>query len=77
MKKKMVELNKIDKKEILNGIRKYYAEVTPEQFLEDLKQSCPYLFWDESEFSPTDFTRAIKRQKGAKSNHQTDLQPKN
>jgi hypothetical protein len=76
MRKKMVELDKIDKNEILNEIRKHFAEITPEEFLENLKRSCPYLFWDKSEFSLTDFTRAIKRRKGAKSNHQTDLQPK-
>jgi len=56
----MVELEKLDKKQILNDIRKYFAEVTPEQFLEDIERACPELFWDESEFSSTDFTRAVK-----------------
>jgi hypothetical protein len=70
----MVELDKIDKKKILNGIRKYFAEVTPEQLLEDIKQACPELFWDESKFSPTDFSRAIKRQKATGANRKPDSQ---
>ena len=74
MKKKMVELNQIDKKEILNEVRKHFAEITPEEFLENLKRCSPYLFWEEDQFSPTDFTRAIKRQKGSQSNHSTDSQ---
>ena len=72
VKTKMVELEKLDKKEILNDIRKYFAEVTPEQFLEDVKRACPELFWDESEFPPTALTRAIKKQKITNVNRTTD-----
>jgi hypothetical protein len=73
-KDKKVELEKLDKQEILNDIRKYFAEVTPEQFLEDVKRACPELLWDESAFSPTDFSRAVKKPKGTKPNCKTNLQ---
>ena len=65
----MVELEKLDKKKIFEDIRKHFAEITPEEFLENLKRSCPYLFWDESEFPPTAFTRALKKRKEIKSSH--------
>ena len=73
-KDKKVELEKLDKQEILNDIRKHFAEITPEEFLENVKRSCPELLWDESAFSPTDFTRAVKRKKVTKPNCKTDLQ---
>lgn len=30
-------------------IRQHFAELTPEQFIENLKQSCPEVFEDEQE----------------------------
>ena len=69
-KKKVVALEKLDKEKILSDIRKHFAEITPEEFLKNVKRACPELFWDENEFPPTAFTRAVKRRKGT--NHTTD-----
>ena len=59
----MAELDQIDKKKILESLRKYYAEVTKEQFLADLKDACPALFMDESELPETAFSRTNTRKR--------------
>ena len=63
-----MELNTIDKKEILDEIRKHFAEITTEQFVENLKQVAPFL-WDESILSPDDFSHAVKKQKPDEKSH--------
>jgi hypothetical protein len=39
----------IDIKRATELIRQHFAELTPEQFIENLKQSCPEVFEDEQE----------------------------
>ena len=58
----MVELDKIDKQEILKEIRRHFTEITTEQFIENLKRTAPFL-WDASILTPDDFCRAVKRNK--------------
>ncbi len=55
----MVELDQIDKQEILLEIRKHFSEITTEQFLENLQRAAPFL-WDASLLTDDDFCRAVK-----------------
>ncbi len=56
----------IDIKRATELIRQHFAELTTEQFIENLKQSCPEVFEDEQEeeiiISVPDFTQKLKEQ---------------
>ena len=73
-KKKRVKRDELDKEKILNDIRKHFAEITTEEFIKNVERSCPELYWDESQFPPTAFTRAVKRKKGTKPNCKSSSQ---
>jgi ribokinase len=71
-RKKPWKRDELDKEKILNDIRRHFAEITTEEFIKNVERSCPELYWDESQFPPTSFTRAVKRRK--EQSHSTDSQ---